>query len=79
VKPRPQRAGPGGPHLALIPGEASPEEAAAIVAALEQFVRDTAGPVPAAADGPDPWIAAALGEGVAREPGGLVHDPWINT
>ena len=48
------------PKLELIAPGASPEEAAAIVAALEQFMRDTA-PVPApAADKPNPWFRAGL-------------------
>jgi len=47
---------------------ASPEEAAAIVAALERFMRDTA-PCPAAeAPPPDPWRRIALLEAVGHEP-----------
>jgi hypothetical protein len=47
---------------------ASPEEAAAIVAALERFMRDTA-PTPAPqASPPDPWRRAALLEGIERKP-----------
>ena len=46
---------------------ASPAEAAAIVAALERFMRETA-PAPAPATAPsDPWIRAAILEGVGRE------------
>jgi hypothetical protein len=56
------------PRLEIVAPAASPEEAAAVVAALEQFMRDTA-PPPAPADtGPSPWVAAALREGVDREP-----------
>jgi hypothetical protein len=42
---------------------ASPEEAAAIAAAIEQFLRDTA-PPPAAGGGPrmSPWLRAGLFE-----------------
>jgi hypothetical protein len=42
---------------------ASPEEAAAVVAAIEQFIRDTA-PSPAPAGGPamSPWLRAGLFE-----------------
>jgi hypothetical protein len=47
---------------------ASPEEAAAIVAALERFVRDTAPPPAPAAPPPDPWRRTALLEGVGHEP-----------
>ena len=56
------------PRLQITAPAASPEEAAAVVAALEQFMRATA-PVPAPeASGPDPWVRAALLEGVDREP-----------
>ena len=43
-----------------VEGTASPEEAAAIAAAIEQFLRDTA--PPPAADGPaiSPWLRAGL-------------------
>jgi hypothetical protein len=69
------------PQLKLIaPAAASAEEAAAIVAALERFMRATA-PAPAAADDElDPWRRAALLEGVSRaESWADVPDPWINT
>ena len=42
---------------------ASPEEAAAIAAAIEQFLRDTA-PAPQAAEPRSRWLEAALREGV---------------
>jgi hypothetical protein len=59
---------------------ASQEEAAAIVAALERFMRATApAPSPPAGDGRDGWRRAALLEGVRRDPGDDVPDPWINT
>ncbi len=70
----------------------TPEQAAAIVAALEQFVRETAQPTASAAPPPplDRWRQTALVEGVSREPGGEHGDdsahpwidsphPWINT
>lgn len=67
------------PRLKFYAPSASPEEAAAIVAALERFMRATA-PTPAAvAEGPDPWQRAAILEGVERESQGDVPDPWINT
>jgi hypothetical protein len=68
------------PQLQLITPAASPQEAAAIVAALERFMRATA-PVPAgAAPGAlDGWRRAALLEGVRREPGQDLPDSWINT
>jgi len=69
------------PQLELLaPDAASPEEAAAIVAALERFMRATAPPPAAAGEQIDPWRRAALQEGVER--GGSwadVPDPWINT
>jgi hypothetical protein len=67
------------PRLKLIAPAASPEEAAAIVAALERFMRATAPPParpPRALEG---WRRAALLEGVARDDGGDSPDPWINT
>jgi hypothetical protein len=57
----------------------SPEEAAAIVAALERFMRATATPAIALAEGRDEWRDAAILEGVEREGPGDVPDPWINT
>jgi hypothetical protein len=66
------------PELKLIAPDASPEEAAAIVAALERFVSDTA-PGGAAEPAPDPWLRAAMLEGVAREDPPDLADPWINT
>jgi hypothetical protein len=53
---------------------ASPEEAAAIAAAIEQFMRDTA-PAPAPA-GPaiSRWLRAGLFAGTRRDPAG--PSPW---
>jgi hypothetical protein len=67
------------PRLRLIAPSASPEEAAAIVAALERFMRATAPVMAPAATPEDPWRRAAIVEGVEREPGGHLPDPWINT
>ena len=56
---------PPRPRIELLSGGASPSERAAIVAALEQFLADTA---PAPAAGPPPqsrWQRAALEEGIA--------------
>ncbi len=60
---------------------ASPEEAAAIVAALERFMRATAPPpAPTTAQPLDKWRQAALNEGVQREPWAASEPhPWINT
>jgi hypothetical protein len=54
--------------LTLHGSTASPEEAAAVIAAIEQFMRDTAPPVAPEPEGPGPWVRAALLEGVDREP-----------
>ena len=48
--------------------DASPEEAAAIAAALERFMRDTTPPPARQAAPPDSWRRTALLEGVGREP-----------
>ena len=45
--------------------EPTPEEAAAMVAAIEQFLRDTAPPAAAPASAPlSPWVRAARREAV---------------
>jgi hypothetical protein len=62
------------PQLSIVAPAASPEEAAAVVAALERFMRETA---PAAAPAPPPvsgWVQAARLEAVERAPG---HEPWL--
>jgi hypothetical protein len=57
------------PRLRLTAAGASPEEAAAIVAALERFMRATAPPRAASGgDAPDGWRRTALLEGVSRTP-----------
>lgn len=68
------------PRLELL-GEtsASTEEGAAIVAALERFMRATAPAASPVASGPEPWQRAAILEGVSRDPGFDAADPWINT
>jgi hypothetical protein len=48
----------------MLTGGATESEAAAIVAALEQFIADTA-PPPADAPAPSRWQRAALEEGIA--------------
>jgi hypothetical protein len=47
---------------------ASPEEAAAAMAAVEQFLRDTALPPAPAEPEPSPWLTTARLEAVDREP-----------
>jgi hypothetical protein len=57
------------PHLSIIAPDASSEEAAAVIAALERFMRDTAPPV---VQDPAPvlsaWKREALLEAVDRAP-----------
>jgi cell division protein FtsN len=63
------------PQLQIVAPAASPEEAAAVVAALERFMRDTA--PPPAANEPKRlrgWQRAALLDAVDRRPHGL--SPW---
>jgi hypothetical protein len=62
------------PKLSIVAPGASPEEAAAVVAALERFMRETAPPPAAPALQRNPWQQAALHEGVAREP--QLPPPW---
>ena len=55
---------PPRPKIEVRTGAATPEEAAAIAAAIEQFLRDTA-PAPASeSDALNPWLRAGLYEGV---------------
>jgi hypothetical protein len=62
------------PKLSIVAPNASPDEAAAVIAAVERFMRDTAPVRVAPPAGPDPWAAAALREGVERQP--LTPLPW---
>jgi hypothetical protein len=62
------------PQLSIVAPNASPEEAAAVVAALEQFMRSTAPPVVEAEAQISAWHRTALHEGVARQPGDT--PPW---
>ncbi len=67
------------PQLELMAPSASTEEAAAIVAALEQFLRATAPAQVSVAESPDPWARAAILEGVMREDrlsGRGATNPW---
>lgn len=57
---------PWRPRIELLTEPASESEAAAVVAAVEQFLADTAPAVPAARGEQRPWQQAALREGVAR-------------
>lgn len=57
---------------------ASPSEAAAMIAALERFMRETAPPPCAPDKRVNPWRRAALLEGVSNESDLDVPDSWIN-
>lgn len=64
--------GPGpGPVLdsapALVSPPATPEQAAAIAAAVQRFQLETAPPAAAAPSGPGSWLEAALLEGVSAK------------
>lgn len=66
-------------QASIIPAP-SGEEAAAIVAALEMFMRATAlHPAGLPQEGPTGWQRAAVLEGIERSPWAYVPDPWINT
>ena len=64
------------PKLEFVTPTATPEEAAAIVAAIAQFRIDTApAPLPSSSQlARDPWQRAALLEGTGREPD--APSPW---
>jgi hypothetical protein len=63
-------------QLKLIAPSASPEEAAAVVAALERFMRATARAPAPARERVDRWQRAAMLEGVERDFEADVSDPW---
>ena len=56
---------PPRPQIELVSPSSSPTEAAAIVAALEQFLIDTAPPPEAPGPAQSPWLRAALEDGIA--------------
>jgi hypothetical protein len=56
------------PKLSLLGHSATPEEAAAVVAAIEQFMRDTTPPPAPVATPVGGWLRAARLEAVGREP-----------
>jgi len=63
------------PKLTIVAPDAAPEEAAAVVAALERFMRATTPAAAPPAPKRNPWQQAALQEGVARQPAEPL--PWI--
>lgn len=62
---------PPRPRIELKGASATPEEAAAIAAAIEQFMRDTAPPPRAVDEKMNPWLLAGLLEGTGRD-----EHPW---
>ncbi len=66
---------PPRPALEVVAPGASPPEAAAIAAALEQFLHDTAPRVGAAESRVSNWERAALAEGVCLEAPDAWGDP----
>jgi len=63
------------PKLTIVAPDASPEEAAAVVAALERFMRETAPPPVAPPPKRNPWQQASLNEGIMRQPEPPL--PWL--
>lgn len=62
------------PRLEIVAPGASADEAAAVVAAIERFMRDTAPPPASPAPREAPWIRAGRLEAVSRDPD--VRTPW---
>jgi hypothetical protein len=65
---------PTRPRIELRQSTASPEEAAAIAAAIEQFLRDTTPPSGSAEAPMSPWQRAGLFEATGRDAGAA--SPW---
>jgi hypothetical protein len=63
---------PPRPSIEIVAPNASPEEAAAIAAALEQFLQDTAPTITTEEPQASPWARAAILEGV----GMAAPTPW---
>ena len=67
------------PQPALIAPSASPEETAAIVAAIERFRRASGSSTASTPTDTNRWLRAAILEGVSRDMRGEAPDPWRNT
>lgn len=65
---------PPRPRIEIRQAAASPEEAAAIAAAIEQFLRDTAPAPSPSGRRPSPWLRAALLENAGLDP--AAGHPW---
>ena len=59
----------------ILPAGTSPAEAAAVSAAIERFLGDTALAPPPVDEGMDPWLRAALVEGVSAKDSFGPDDP----
>jgi hypothetical protein len=55
-------------ELSIVAPGVAPEEAAAVIAAVQRFIRDTAPPPAPAVPRRNPWQRAALHESVDRAP-----------
>jgi hypothetical protein len=65
------------PRIELTTPAASRQEAAAVTAAVEQFLAETSPPSAASGDPVSPWLRAALCEGVDKpSPGWGCGDGW---
>ncbi|MBA3306511.1 MAG: hypothetical protein H0U25_11400 [Thermoleophilaceae bacterium] len=71
------RQHPRRPRIEVRPAAASPEEAAAIAAAIEHFLRDTAPAPQRSSTERSPWLRAALYENAGLDPSG--PRPWGGT
>jgi hypothetical protein len=67
------RHAPPRPRIEIRQAAASPEEAAAIAAAIEQFLRDTAPPPRAPGPSMSPWLRDGLFENAGLRDG---PSPW---
>jgi hypothetical protein len=65
---------PPRPRIEIRQAAASPEEAAAIAGAIEQFLRDTAPPPLPSEPSMSPWLRAGLFENAGIDPGD--QSPW---
>lgn len=65
---------PSRPRIELRGASATPEEAAAIAAAIEQFMRDTAPAREPEQAAISPWLRAGMYEGTGRYPD--ARSPW---